>query len=124
MIRQVDSSLLEEWERLNDPNYQPPGEEAPEVRPPGWEEAARDITRDATAFTALIRTRVFAFLRALAGGDADAALVSVPPASIGDEPWDRRTTARWPLDGYLAGHRPHPLGPDRAQRQKYIRHSR
>ena len=27
LIRQVDSSLLEEWERLNDPNYRPPGEE-------------------------------------------------------------------------------------------------
>ena len=38
MIRQVDSSLLDEWEKMRDPNYQ--RAEAKEVRPPGAEEAA------------------------------------------------------------------------------------
>ena len=65
MIRQVDSSLLDEWEKMRDPNYQ--ANEQTEVRPPGSEEA--DITRDKTAFTAAIRNRIFGFLRLLINGD-------------------------------------------------------
>src|SRR5436189_1650698 len=38
MIRQIDSSLLEEWEKMRDPTYQP-GTASKEVRPPGSEEA-------------------------------------------------------------------------------------
>ena len=38
MIRQVDSSLLDEWEKMRDPSYQ--RAETKEVRPPGAEEAA------------------------------------------------------------------------------------
>src|SRR5678815_6003188 len=87
MLRQIDSSLLEEWEKMRDPNYQPRGEEA-EVRPPGAEEAARDITRDPKAFTAAIRNRIFTFLRALASGDIETALATVnAPPSAEDEPW-------------------------------------
>jgi superfamily II RNA helicase len=86
-LRQIDSSLLEEWEKMRDPNYRPRGETA-EVRPPGAEEAARDITRDAKAFTAAIRTHIFTFLRALIGGDFDTALatLSATPSAEG-EPW-------------------------------------
>ena len=101
MIRQVDSSLLEEWERLNDPDYRPPGDEAPEVRPPGWEEAARDITRDPKAFTALVRTRIFTFLRALAGGDCDAALAALPEPAGSGEAWTPERL-RAALDAYTA----------------------
>src|SRR6185436_9386540 len=54
MIRQVDSSLLDEWERMREPSYDPA--ESKEVRPPGAEAAARDITRDAKGFTAALRT--------------------------------------------------------------------
>ncbi len=120
MIRQVDSSLLEEWERLNDPNYRPPGDEAPEVRPPGWEEAARDITRDATAFTALVRTRVFAFLRALTSDDVEAALVAVPPSSGEAEPCNAERL-RLALDQYLVEHRRIRLDPTaRNVRHTYV----
>jgi hypothetical protein len=73
MLRQIDSSLLEEWEKMRDPNYVPRGE-SKEVRPPGAEEAARDITRDRKAFTAAIRNRIFTFLRALVSGDYETAL--------------------------------------------------
>ena len=55
MIRQVDSSLLDEWEKMRDPNYAAQVVDEKELRPPGAEEAARDITRDAKAFTAAIR---------------------------------------------------------------------
>jgi superfamily II RNA helicase len=71
MLRQVDSSLLEEWEKMQDPDYRPPGTEA-ELRPPKPEEPP-DITRDTKAFTASVRTRIFTFLRAWSNGrDADA----------------------------------------------------
>jgi len=60
MLRQVDSSLLEEWERLKNPAFV--AEESQELRPPGAEEAARDITRDPKAFLAMVRTRILSFL--------------------------------------------------------------
>lgn len=79
MIRQVDSSLLEEWERMRDPNYRPREAQA-EVRPPGAEEAARDVTRDTKGFTAAIRNRVFTFLRGLVIGDLEQALAGLDSA--------------------------------------------
>jgi hypothetical protein len=72
MIRQVDSSLLDEWEKMRDPNFQ--RAETKEVRPPGAEEAAADITRDTKAFTGAIRNRIFTILRELVIGDYEAAL--------------------------------------------------
>jgi superfamily II RNA helicase len=87
MIRQVDSSLLDEWEKMRDPNYQPRAE-AKEARPPGAAEAERDITRDQKSFTAAIRTRIFMFLRALAIADYEQALASLSsPESPEGQPW-------------------------------------
>src|SRR5207245_6408910 len=76
LIRQIDSSLLDEWERMRDPNYQPRPSPTAELRPPGAEEAAHDITRDAKAFTAAIRNRIFSFLRGLINGDFEQALAN------------------------------------------------
>jgi len=73
LIRQVDSSLLDEWEKMRDPNYVAP-EPGKEVRPPGVLEAEKDLTRDPKAFTAAIRTRIFNFLRGLVIADYEAAL--------------------------------------------------
>ncbi|MEO6094876.1 MAG: DUF3516 domain-containing protein [Fibrobacteria bacterium] len=71
LVRRVDSSLLEEWERLMDPDFKPV--ERTEPLPPGAEEAARaaerDITRDEKAFTAAVRARIFSFLSSLARYD-------------------------------------------------------
>jgi superfamily II RNA helicase len=78
MIRQVDSSLLDEWEKMRDPNFQ--RAESKEARPPGAEEAARDITRDTKAFTAAIRNRIFTFLRGVVNQDYEAALESLSNA--------------------------------------------
>ncbi|MEI6561617.1 MAG: DUF3516 domain-containing protein [Verrucomicrobiota bacterium] len=128
MIRQVDSSLLDEWEKMRDPNYRP-GESA-EVRPPGAEEAARDITRDKTAFTAAIRNRIFTFLRALLNADYESALSDVqcrdgtpcrPSASPSDDaPWttERLRTA---MEAYHADHRFLRLDPEaRNLRHTYV----
>ncbi|MBC8094598.1 MAG: DUF3516 domain-containing protein [Akkermansiaceae bacterium] len=86
MIRQVDSSLLDEWEKMRDPNYQ--RTETKELRPPGAEEAAKDITRDTKAFTAAIRNRIFTFLRGLVVQDFEGALTSL--AGDGGESETRR----------------------------------
>ena len=96
MLRQVDSSLLDEWERMRDPDYRPRGTGGEELRPPRPEEA-QDVTRDPKAFTAAIRTRVFAFLRAWSIGDDEAALQVMGSPSDGEgEPWtvERLRTAR------------------------------
>jgi hypothetical protein len=77
MIRQVDSSLLDEWEKMRDPNYQ--RAETKDIRPPGADEA--DITRDTKAFTAAIRNRIFIFLRGLVIADYEAALESLSNVS-------------------------------------------
>jgi superfamily II RNA helicase len=76
MIRQVDSSLLEQWEKMSDSNYQPRAE-TKEARPPDAEEADKDITRDVKAFTAAIRNRIFTFLRGLVIGDYEQALATL-----------------------------------------------
>ena len=94
MLRQVDSSLLEEWERMRDPNYVAPPAPGADMRPPRPEEPP-DVTRDTKAFTAAIRTRVFAFLRAWSIGDDEAALALLDAPDDGDgEPWTAGAAAR------------------------------
>jgi len=73
MVRQVDSSLLEEWERMRDPDYEASGGTAGESRPMG-SEAPVDVTRDTKTFTATIRTRIFALLRAWSIGHDETVL--------------------------------------------------
>ena len=61
LLRITDSSLLDEWETLKDPDYKPNTDEAaPAPKGP------TDITRDREAFTRLVRNEVFRFLRMLA----------------------------------------------------------
>lgn len=110
MLRQVDSSLLEEWERMRDPDYGQ-GTGAVELRPPGPEEPF-DVTRDAKAFTAAIRTRVFAFLRAWSIGEYEAAISAIDSeADGGEEPWtpERLRAAR---EAYLVEHEGLRLDPE------------
>jgi superfamily II RNA helicase len=119
MIRQVDSSLLDEWEKMRDPNYRPT--EMKEVRPPGAEEAAADITRDTKAFTALIRNRIFFFLRGLVIGDYEQAIAGLSsPLDDDGQPW---TAARLQqaLDAYHTDHERICLEPNaRNIRHTYI----
>ncbi|MGO8678181.1 MAG: DEAD/DEAH box helicase [Limisphaerales bacterium] len=87
LIRQVDSSLLDEWEKMRDPDYVARAE-GKEVRPPGAGEAQSDVTRDAKAFTAAIRTRIFNFLRGVVIADYEAALSHLDsPADSEGQPW-------------------------------------
>ncbi len=61
LLKNVDSSLLDEWEHMRNPDYvAEEGDELPERVEPA------DITRDKAAFTRLVRNEVFGFVRLLA----------------------------------------------------------
>ena len=104
MLRDVDSSLLDEWEKMMNPNYQSsvagtgvgPVVIARSTENEGAE-ATSGLNVDPKSFTAAIRTRGFAFIRAWSLGDDEAALavLAMPEDSTG-EPWtaDRLKAAR------------------------------
>jgi superfamily II RNA helicase len=111
MIRQVDSSLLEEWERLRDPNRLPaqPPSASPDIPQPAPVDLPGDITRDLKAFTHAIRIRIFTFLRALATGDYPSALDTLaPPPS---PPSGERAGVRGPPPSPPSGERAGVRGP-------------
>jgi superfamily II RNA helicase len=74
VLRGTDSSLLDEWERIRDPEYKP-AEQKEERR------EAPDITRNKREFTALVRTEIFRFLRPLSLGDYAAAIADIAPGA-------------------------------------------
>ena len=119
MIRQVDSSLLDEWEKMRDPRYQ--RIEAKEVRPPGAEAAERDITRDTKAFTAAIRNRIFSFLRGLVNADFEQAITYLSSSEDAEgHPWTSERL-RQILDSYFAEHERICLDPNaRNLRHTYV----
>jgi superfamily II DNA/RNA helicase len=86
-ITRVDSSLIEEWERMMDGEVvriRDPRKQEPE--PP---RRPRDLASDMHAFVRRIRNEMFMLLRALANRDYEAAVECVRPSV--DEPWtDKR----------------------------------
>jgi hypothetical protein len=75
-VRGVDSSLLDEWERLRDPAYQAAPTADPRAAlgpPPVW--------ADPRAFAARIRNELHAILVALARKDHAAAALALAPGS-------------------------------------------
>jgi hypothetical protein len=133
MIRQVDSSLLDEWEKMRNPSYLAADSE--EVKPPGAEAAAQDITRDAKKFTALIRARIFSFISAIIKRDFEAALEVVNPdnpaslpeqgakagndmSEIAESSWTPEQLRKL-LETYLSDHKTICLDPD----ARNIRHT-
>ncbi|MCS1409001.1 MAG: putative helicase HelY [Verrucomicrobia subdivision 3 bacterium] len=74
LIEQTDSSLMEEWEQMKDPTYQPPSTGTSKAMP---SLSPEDITRDEKAFIAMIRQCVLSFLRGLALGDLKTAFHSL-----------------------------------------------
>jgi superfamily II RNA helicase len=83
MIRAVDSSLLDEWERMR--SGAPAGGEAV-AEAPDAPEGQTDVTRDQRGFTVLVRNALAQVLRALARKDWAAAATMVQSAD-GETPW-------------------------------------
>ena len=118
MVRQVDSSLLEEWERMRDPGYQAPDSAETELTP-GGREPDPTVTQNAQTFTAAIRTQVFTFLRAWSFGADEAALEVIDSSRDGSETrWtpERLATA---IDAFRVEHRNLRLDPE----ARNIRHT-
>jgi hypothetical protein len=67
LVRGVDSSLLDEWQRMKNPEYVPAASAEPEAE-------LDYVAQNPRAFTALIRNLMFSFLRALERRDYESAL--------------------------------------------------
>ena len=68
LIRGIDSSLLEEWERLRDPGFMAAETADKPARP-----ASVDVTRDAEGFKLLVRAGILGFLQDVAEGNWEGA---------------------------------------------------
>ncbi len=69
LIRGIDSSLLEEWERLRNPDFVAAESADKPARPSSY-----DVTRDPAAFRRLVRTAVLGVLQDAASRDWEAAV--------------------------------------------------
>ncbi|CAN5158105.1 hypothetical protein BH09MYX1_BH09MYX1_06930 [soil metagenome] len=67
IVRQVDSSLLDEWERMRRGDTDPiePGDATIALEPEG----SKDVTRDEKGFTVLVRNELYVLIRAIARHD-------------------------------------------------------
>ncbi|MGP8199276.1 MAG: DEAD/DEAH box helicase [Limisphaerales bacterium] len=119
MIRQIDSSLLDEWEKMRDPNYH--RVETKEARPPGAEQAEADVTQDIKTFTAGIRNRIFTFLRGLVIFDFESAIaVLTSPEDADSKPWTAERLKQT-LETYETEHERICLDPEaRNARHTYV----
>ncbi|MCP3991580.1 MAG: DUF3516 domain-containing protein [Actinomycetia bacterium] len=63
VVRHVDSSLIDEWDRLRNPSDEDDDGATAEIRPPG---AEHDVTRNVRAFTVMVRREVFRWIELLA----------------------------------------------------------
>ena len=72
LVRGVDSSLLDEWERLKDGVPAPGEARAVRTVPEVW-----DVTRDPKQFTVLVRNELYRLLRALSSKNWDVAAQTV-----------------------------------------------
>ena len=98
LLRGIDSSLLDEWERMKHPELQAVADDvAPALQ-------AIDITKNKREFTALIRIEVFHFLRALSTHRYDTAAALVSPWAAED--------LRVAMEPYYAEHERILLDPD------------
>jgi hypothetical protein len=83
LIRGIDSSLLEEWERMRNPDYlaaEVAGSDKP-ARP-----ATFDITRDTAAFRRLVRTAIFGFLQDVTAREWESAASRLATGEAGAAP--------------------------------------
>ncbi len=115
IVRQVDASLLDEWERMKNPAERIEARPEADLEPAG----SKDVTKDKRGFVVLIRNEMFRFVRAIARRDwGEAARVVLPPGDLGAEV---REAARieGELVGFFADHTALRVDPE-ARRPKYL----
>jgi superfamily II RNA helicase len=98
LVRQVDSSLLDEWERLINPTIDP---EAPVAPPP-----PPSVLRNRRAFTVLVRNELFRRVQLMALEDEQGLMELDGPSGFGLAQWGDA------LDAYYAQHDSIGTGPD------------
>jgi superfamily II RNA helicase len=105
ILRSVDSSLLDEWEKLRNPDY------VPEAEKPVAERREVAFTRNRAAFTRALRNAVFDVLKALAHDKADDVLARIEPSDAAGETWTRDRLFDL-LDAYYEEHERIRLDPE------------
>lgn len=92
IVRQVDASLLDEWERMKNPAERIEARpDTEDLEPAG----SKDITKDKRGFMVLVRNEVFRFIRAIGRKDyGEAARVMTPPADTATMGAEVREAAR------------------------------
>jgi superfamily II RNA helicase len=85
LIRGIDSSLLDEWERLRNPDFIAAEAADRPARP-----ASFDLTRDIEAFRRLVRTTVLGFLQDVAARDWEGARLRLAPEAAPEAGADAR----------------------------------
>ena len=112
-VRQIDSSLLDEWEELVHPNPATHAAESAEIVPP----APHDVTTNHRAFTVLVRNELFRRVQ-LAALDrvADLGVVESDAAALADDAGPAFTELQWDqaLEQYYSEH--DEIGTDAAAR--------
>ena len=126
LVRGVDASLADEWERMRDPSYVPLARAVRESTrdrraPPS--RRSTDLTGDRRAFVAAIRARIFQVLKAWSRGDAAAMNAALDVPDRIDPPIELWTPERVKAtqEAYLAGHGAVRFDPEaRNARHTYI----
>jgi len=126
MVRGVDASLADEWERMRDPSYAPlalADGSGSRRRPVPAEAAPFDITADTRAFTAAVRTLIFGLLKAWSRGDGAAVLSAMDGPGAADAATEGWTAERLgaALEAYLTDHQGIRFDPEaRNARHTYV----
>ncbi|WP_367874634.1 DEAD/DEAH box helicase [Luteolibacter sp. Populi] len=105
ILRSVDSSLLDEWEKLRNPDY------VPEAEKPIEQRKHVAFTRNRPAFTRSLRNAVFTLVKAFAEGNTAAILAQIEPADSEGQPWTAARIGEL-LDGYFSDHERIRLDPE------------
>jgi hypothetical protein len=113
ILRNVDSSLLDEWEKLRDPDY------VPEMERPSSELRAVAFTRNKPAFIRALRNSVFTLVKAFSQQDPATILAQIEPVDEDGNPWTRQRIEGM-LDAWFAEHERIRLDPE-ARAAKHTR---
>lgn len=129
IIRQVDASIVDEWERLK-AGPKASGASEDSLRESIPEERTYDLTADTKAFAVAIRNELMRFIRRLAAWDVDGALEVLTSWTDHEGPQDfnaPRLLSHWnhgklkaALEAYAAEHKLLDVGPEARQLRHFV----